>query len=206
MFTNSPVASFNVYEKANGLPHNFIGGVIKTNMHDNAWAQLERSEITAGQFSPLFAAESAAAGHEITGDELLSLLNLSTFHEGMINALNHIQAAGFKTGCITNNMPSGSGSGWDVSDTKIGRAQAILDSFDHVIESAKAGVRKPEPRIYQMMCEALEEEPVACVFVDDLGVNLKPARALGMTTIKVPILDVAPAIAKLAQVTGLKFS
>ena len=57
--------------------------------------------------------------------------------------------------------------------------------FDAIIESSKAGVRKPDPRIYQMMCELLAVEPAACVYLDDLGVNCKPAAELGMTAIKV---------------------
>ena len=73
--------------------------------------------------------------------------------------------------------------------------------FDHVIESAKIGLRKPDPRIYRMMVETLDVNPTACVYLDDLGINLKPAREMGMTTIKV--LDAAKAIAELEAVTGL---
>jgi putative hydrolase of the HAD superfamily len=73
--------------------------------------------------------------------------------------------------------------------------------FDHVIESAKIGLRKPDPRIYQMMVEKLDVDPKACVYLDDLGVNLKPAREIGMTTIKV--LNAAQAIAELEAATGL---
>ncbi len=57
--------------------------------------------------------------------------------------------------------------------------------FDHIIESAKIGLRKPDPRIYRMMTETLNVDPKNCVYLDDLGVNLKPAREMGMTTIKV---------------------
>ena len=76
-----------------------------------------------------------------------------------------------------------------------------MELFDHVIESAKIGMRKPDPRIYQMMVETLQVDPKRCVFLDDLGVNLKPARAMGMTTIKVH--NGPQAIAELEAATGL---
>lgn len=202
VFTNSPLLAFAQYERTHGLPEKFIGGVIKTNMHDNAWAKLERSEISADEFDKMFAQESKAAGHEMSGATLLDLLSLMTFHENMITALERLQSAGFKTGCITNNMPVGTG-GWDVAEADKGRAGDILKSFDHVIESAKAGVRKPEPRIYEMMCDTLDVAPNECVFLDDLGVNLKPAKAMGMITIKVPLMDVSPAIDDLARVAKI---
>lgn len=201
VFTNSPLLAFAKYEREHGLPEKFIGGVIKDNMHDNAWAKLERSEISSDEFDNLFKTESREAGHEMSGATLLGLLNLITFHENMITALERLQSAGFRTGCITNNMPVGTG-GWDVAEADKGRAGDILKSFDYVIESAKAGVRKPEPQIYEMMCEALDVGPNECIFLDDLGVNLKPAKAMGMVTIKVPLLDVSPAIAELAIVTN----
>ncbi len=73
--------------------------------------------------------------------------------------------------------------------------------FNHGSESAKIGLRKPDPRIYQMMTEALNVDPTRCVYLDDLGVNLKPARDMGMTTIKV--LNGPQAIAELEAATGL---
>jgi putative hydrolase of the HAD superfamily len=83
------------------------------------------------------------------------------------------------------------------------RAADIMMLFDSVIESSKAGVRKPDPRIYQMMCELLVVEPKACVYLDDLGVNCKPAAQLGMTAIKVVSED--QALDELARATGLQF-
>ena len=77
----------------------------------------------------------------------------------------------------------------------------VMALFDHVIESAKIGLRKPDPRIYRMMVEALGVNPKACVYLDNLGVNLKPAREMGMTTIKV--LNAQQAITELEAATGL---
>jgi putative hydrolase of the HAD superfamily len=196
VFTTSPVQNFAVFEREHGLPERFIGSVIKTNMHDNAWARFERSEITHEDFDAAFAEESKAAGFEIRGKTLVDLLRLHFNHE-MIDALERIKSAGYKTGCITNNLPKIDSKGMLAPEESRETVERIHAHFDHIIESSKAGVRKPEPRIYEMMCEALCVTPETCIFLDDLGVNLKPARAMGMTTIKVPFDDVTPSIDEL---------
>lgn len=202
VFTTSPVENFARFERERGLPEKFIGGVIKNNHHTNAWAQFERAEISLDAFDAAFAAETKAAGFEIRGRALVALLAL-TLRPPMIDALRRVRAAGFKTGCITNNLPDFDSAAMIADAEKAGQAKEILALFDHVIESSKAGVRKPEPRIYEMMCEALGVAPAACVFLDDLGINLKPARAMGMATIKVPLGDVSPAIAELEALLNL---
>lgn len=196
VFTTSPLQNFAEFERRHDLPEKFIGGVIKTNIHDNAWAKFERAEMSLDDFDEAFAGESRAAGFEIRGKTLVSLLSLR-FYPEMIDALARIKAAGYKTGCITNNLPKLDSKGMLAPDETRDTVERIHANFDHIIESSKAGVRKPEPRIYEMMCEALRVSPEACIFIDDLGVNLKPARAMGMTTIKAPVGDVAPAIAEL---------
>jgi len=202
VFTSSPVEQFTAYETANKLPKNFLGNVIKQNHHTNAWAKFERAEISREQFNQDFAAEALEQGHEITGNTLLSLLTL-TMKPEMITAHQRIKARGLKTGCITNNLPSMDSSDMLNSQQDGKLARDTLASFDYLIESSKAGLRKPEPRIYQMMCEMLDVEPNACVFLDDLGINLKPAKALGMTTIKVPLYDVKPAISELYKLLNI---
>ena len=202
VFTSSPVENFARFEQENGLPEKFIGGVIKTNHHTNAWARFERAEIAIDEFNTAFAEETRAAGFEITGLTLVSLLALNLYPE-MAEALRRVKAAGFKTGCITNNLPKFDSAAMVAKAAKADEAKAILANFDHVIESSRAGVRKPEARIYEMMCEALAVTPEFCVFLDDLGINLKPARAMGMTTIKVPLGGVAPAIDELGALLGL---
>ena len=170
---------------------------------NNAWAQFERSAIDMQGFDKAFAEEARALGYDIPGKDVLPLL-AGDFRTEMIEALRRVKTK-FKTGCITNNMPSNTVSG--PSSPAAGRsiyAREIMELFDALIESAKVGIRKPDPRIYHMMCEKLGVTPTACVFLDDLGGNLKPARALGMTTIKV---ESAPqAIAELEAATGLKLS
>lgn len=199
VFTTSPVQNFAAFEREHNLPERFIGEVIKTNINDNAWAKFERAEIDIETFDSAFAEETRAAGFEIRGRTLVSLLSL-TFNHNMIGALERVKQAGYKTGCITNNLPKVDSKGMLAPDEKQEIVERINASFDHIIESSKAGVRKPEPRIYEMMCEALGVAPAACVFLDDLGVNLKPARAMGMTTIKVPFGDVGPAIEELYKI------
>ena len=202
VFTTSPVENFAAYEKRHGLPARFIGGVIKSNLHQGAFARFERAEISFAEFDALFRAETRAAGREIGGDDFVALLDVALKPE-MAAALRRVKAAGFKTGCITNNF-----EGLDPvrreRQAHGGAAIAeIFAMFDHVIESSKAGVRKPEPRIYEMMLEALGLPAPACVFLDDLGVNLKPAQAMGMRTIKVPFGDVRPAIDALAAALSI---
>jgi putative hydrolase of the HAD superfamily len=203
VFTTSPVQNFAVFERENNLPERFIGEVIKANHHANAWARFERAETTLDEFDEAFAAESRAAGFEISGRRLVSLLSL-TFNHDMIAALAHVKQAGYKTGCITNNLPKIDSKAMLAAAENRDIVNRIHADFDHVIESSKAGVRKPEPRIYEMMCAALSVAPPACIFLDDLGINLKPARDMGMTTIKVPFGDAAPAIAELYALLGFE--
>jgi putative hydrolase of the HAD superfamily len=202
VFTTSPVQNFAVFEREHQLPERFIGEVIKENHHANAWARFERAEMTLEEFDKAFATESREAGFEIRGTKLVDLLALH-FNHNMIEALARVKAAGYKTGCITNNLPKIDSKAMLAAAEDRDMVERIHANFDHIIESSKTGVRKPEPRIYEMMCKALNVAPGACIFLDDLGINLKPARTMGMTTIKVPFGDVAPAIDELAKLLAL---
>lgn len=202
VFTTSPVEAFAEFEQAHNLPPRFLGEVIKTNHHTNAWAQFERSEINRAAFNAAFAQETLAAGYEVSGDTLLGLLKLS-MKPAMIAALKEVRQTGYKTGCITNNLPDLDSSQMLAEGESQHEAANLLTQFDHVIESSKAGVRKPEAAIYHMMCEALDSRPEQCVFLDDLGINLKGAAAVGMATIRVPFGDVQPAINELFALLNL---
>ncbi len=199
VFTTSPFEAFNRYEAARGLPRDLIRGINATNPDHNAWARFERAEIDAAGFDREFLAESTARGHPVRGAEVLPLLS-GDVRPGMVAALRQVKTR-YKVGCITNNMAQGHGAGMQATREGEIRTREIMAQFHHVIESSKAGVRKPDPRIYLMMCEALEVEPRACVYLDDLGVNCKPAALLGMTAIKVS--GEAQALADLSRVTGL---
>ncbi|MFC3226932.1 HAD-IA family hydrolase [Marinibaculum pumilum] len=183
VFTTSPFEAFARYEAEKGLPKDFLRQVNATNPDGNAWAAMERSEISVDEFDRRFRAESAAAGHEVPGRDVLDLLS-GDVREEMVTALK-IVADRYRTACITNNMRMGHGPAMAGDTAKASRISGILDLFEVVIESSKVGMRKPEPGIYQMACRALEVEPSEAVYLDDLGVNLKPAKAMGMRTIKV---------------------
>lgn len=183
VLTSSPFEAFTKYEQANGLPEGFIRGINAVNGDDNAWAKLERAEINADGFDALFRAESLAQGHEIAGKEILSLLS-GNLRPRAVAALKACKAR-VKVGCITNNAPVGKGAGMSQDEAKAAEVGAVLSLFDHVIESSKIGLRKPDLRIYALMCEALDVQPSRCIYLDDLGINLKPARKMGMRTIKV---------------------
>lgn len=196
VITSSPFEAFTAFEKQQGLPEDIIRRTNAENHLENAWAKFERAEIDAATFDTLFASESKMLGAEVRGKDVLPLIS-GSLRPDMVEALRRIKL-NFKTGCITNNLPSnktGSTSGRSLYVAE------VMELFDHVIESAKIGLRKPDPRIYEMMTTALDVAPGACVYLDDLGVNLKPARDMGMTTIKV--LNADQAIADLEKATGL---
>ncbi|CAN5693346.1 HAD-IA family hydrolase [soil metagenome] len=201
VFTSSPFEAFARYETENGVPKDLIRRVNSTNPDTNAWALFERNEIDTKGFDSLFLEESTALGHPIPGSHVLPLLS-GIVRPRMVAALKACKQH-FKVGCITNNMVSMHSPGADAPQRAAGAMGQIMPLFDHIIESSKAGVRKPDPKIYLMMCEALSVEPAACVYLDDLGINCKPAAALGMKAIKV--VDVDQTLADLAAATGLTF-
>lgn len=198
VLTSSPFEAFNRYEAANNIPVDFIRGVNAVNPDTNAWAQFERSEVTLDQFDALFADESAARGHKIAGRAVIALLG-GDVRPMMAEALRRC-ATRYKVGCITNNVPAGKGPGMVLDNARAQAVRDVMALFHHIIESKRAGIRKPDPRIYQMSCDALEVRPEQAVYLDDLGVNLKPARDLGMRTIKVG--EPGKALAELESILG----
>jgi putative hydrolase of the HAD superfamily len=201
VFTTSPFEAFNRYEAERGLPKDLIRRINAANPDTNAWALFERNEVDADGFDRLFLEESTALGHPVPGREVLPQLS-GALRPRMVAALKACKRH-FKVGCITNNVVSMHSPGQDEGQRAAGAMAQVMPLFDAIIESSKAGVRKPDPRIYRMMCELLAVEPAACVYLDDLGINCKPAAALGMTAIKV--VDVDQTLAELARATGLSF-
>ena len=189
---SSPVEAFNTYEAEKGLPLDLIRRVNSTNPHSNAWALLERNDISPQEFDSLFATESEALGHRVPGADVLALLS-GDVRPRMVQALDTVKAAGFKIACLTNNVVSTE----EPATERQAEVRTIMHKFDHVVESSKVGCRKPEPRFYEIACELLQVSPTECVFLDDLGINLKPAAAMGMRTIKVVNPDDA-----LAELSG----
>lgn len=199
VLTTSPFEAFNRYEARSALPHDFIRRVNATDPNHNAWALFERNEIDAAAFDQRFLEESTRLGHAVRGAEVLPLLS-GDIRPRMVAALKACKAK-FKVGCITNNVQTGHGAGMSGTSDKAAAIEAIMETFDAIIESSKAGLRKPDPRIYQMMCELLQVDPRNCVYLDDLGINCKPAAGLGMTAIKVT--GEAQALRELSAATGL---
>lgn len=200
VITSSPFEAFNRLEAERGLPRDFIRWVNAANPDSNAWALFERAEIDAATFDAMFAAEAEAAGHPLEGSAVLAVL-AGAVRPAVVTALDRLKGDGYRLGCITNNVPAGHGAGMARSSDVQDELERIFARFEHIIESSKAGIRKPDPAIYLMMCEALGLEPQACVYLDDLGINCKPAAMLGMHAIKVTSGD--QALADLAAVLDL---
>ena len=196
VLTSSPFEAFARFEAERGLPADIIRRTNAANHLENAWAKFERAEVDIETFDRLFATESLALGAEVRGKDVLPLLS-GDLRPEMVEALKRVKTR-FKTGCITNNLPANAIGSAGGRTLYIAEVMAL---FDHIIESAKIGLRKPDPGIYRMMVEVLGVDPRACVYLDDLGVNLKPAREMGMTTIKVR--SGAQALAELEAAIGL---
>ena len=188
VLSTSPFDAFSAYEAANGLEPGFIRRLNSTNPDTNAWARLERSEVALEEFVLLFEAEALAAGSKVDGAALLACLQ-TELRPGMIEAVRRCRTQ-LKTALLTNNFRTGSGSMWE----------GIPELFDVIVESSQVGYRKPDPHFYAIALEMLDIEPDEAVFLDDLGINLKPARALGMHTIKVT--DPGEALDALAELVG----
>ncbi len=192
---SSPFEAFRRYEAEHGLPDGFLRGVNTTNPDTNAWARLERNEVDLDEFGALFEAEARALGGEVDARVVIGLLR-GELRPAMVEAVRRCHER-LKTGLLTNNvvtMRADAMSGSSDPHT------AVLSLFDVIVESSRAGVRKPDVAFYELACQELAIDPSEAVFLDDLGINLKPARALGMTTIKVD--DPAVALAELEQVVG----
>ena len=177
VITSSPFEAFNQFEEANGLPKDIIRTINSENPDTNAWAKFESNSVTIDVFNDLFLKEAKAKGFDIKGKDIIKLLK-GSIRKNMVSFLRELKSD-FKLGCITNNVKSSSEENND-NGTK-----EAMSLFDHVIESSIVGIRKPNPEIYMMSCDALKVNPDQCIYLDDLGINLKPARELGMTTIKV---------------------
>ncbi len=201
VITTSPFDAFNRYEAERGLPRDFIRGVNAVNHEDNAWARFESSRIDADEFDRAFLAETTAAGHPVPGRDVIPLLG-GDVRPRMVEVLERCKAR-YRVACLTNNANTGHGPGMSRDPRQADDVARVMTLFDLVIESSKEGIRKPDPRIYALACERLGVPPEAIVYLDDLGINLKPARAMGMTTIKV--LNEAQAIKDLAAALGIGF-
>ena len=189
---DSPLDGFTRYEHEAGLPIDFIRTLNSTNHHTNAWARLERGELTTEEFIAAFEAEALAAGQRLDGARVLEALK-GDVRPPMVEAIRRLKAAEFLLAAVTNNIAPMESAGREVPQ--------VMAFFDVVVESSVVGVRKPEEEFYRIALDKLGVAAPECVYLDDLGVNLKPARAMGMTTIKV--LDAESAVAELEEHVGV---
>ena len=202
VLTSSPFEAFNAYEKRRGIPKDFIRKVNSKNHLNNAWARFESNKIDLEQFDREFLQETNKAGFPISGREVTVLLG-GDLRPRMVSALK-LCAKHYKIGCLTNNANAGTGSGMSNSQIRASAVAEVMALFDVVVESSKEGIRKPNPEIYHLACQRLKVSPTEVIYLDDLGINLKPARVIGMLTIKV--ISEEQAIADLADASGLNIS
>ena len=199
VFTTSPFENFNLLEERCGAPIDFIRTLNSVNPTTNAWAQFESNQVSLEEFDELFAKESKLAGHEIRGKEVISMLS-GDLRPKMVELLKLCKEQ-YKVACITNNVKAGRGPGMSTDDDKASKVSKVMALFDDVIESSIEGIRKPNPEIYKLACRRISVEPEKCLFIDDLGINLKPAKELGMKTIKV--LSEAQALKDICLITNI---
>ena len=183
VITTSPFEAFNKFEEENNLPVDFLRSVNSKNPDSNAWALLERNEIDLNKFDSLFEHESKELGNPVKGKEVIALLK-GQIRPEMVNALKKIKGK-YLQACLTNNIQSMGNLDLEGNVSASGKHEEIMNIFDFVFESSKENVRKPDPEFYLRACERGNVNPEEVVFLDDLGINLKPAKALGMSTIKV---------------------
>jgi len=196
VITSSPFEAFNKFELDNNLPKDIIRTINSENPDDNAWAKFERNDIDINEFDTLFSKEADKKGFQISGKQVVKLLS-GDIRKPMVDFLLSLKE-NYKLGCITNNIQNSK----DDKVNHLNQASQVMKIFDHIIESSKVGLRKPDPKIYYMSCDALGVRPEECIYLDDLGINLKPARKIGMTTIKV--IDPNDAIDEVKKYLQLK--
>ena len=199
VLTTSPFDAFDRYEREHGLPPGFIRGINARNHDTNAWALFESNRCTMEDFDRLFEAEARAAGHPLRGRIVIDLLG-GDLRPRMVEVLKRCKQD-WQCTCLTNNMNTGKEVGTWGTTQRAAAVAEVMTIFDRVIESSKEGLRKPDPRIYALACERMGVAPAEVVYLDDLGINLKPAKAMGMTTIKVT--SEAQAIEDLSSALGI---
>lgn len=202
VITQSPFTAFNEYERAAGLPPDTIRSLNATNPNANAWARMERSEVTLDEFTVLFETEAKEQGFALDGREVLRCLS-GNVRPQMVTALDRLKAR-CRIGCITNNMAANHGPGMSRDADAAAEVADVMARFEVVIESSKVGLRKPDPRIYELALTQMGLAASETAYLDDLGINCKPAAALGMAAIKVTDPDAA--LAELEALVGFALS
>ena len=200
VITSSPFEAFNKFEKDNKLPENFLRKVNSTNPENNAWALLEQSKINQEEFDKLFFQESSQLGHGVAGLKVLNLLE-GDLRMGMVSVIRKLNELGFTQACLTNNFIPSDENQPDMID--LDKKTEVFDLFDFVFESKEIGLRKPDQAFYDHVIKEVNISPNKIIFLDDLGINLKPAKAMGITTIKV--ISESQAKKDLSEILNINF-
>ena len=187
----SPLAAIARYERDHALAPQAINRAIRAAGESGAWSRLERGELSLEAFLAPFEADCRTCGVEVSGARLMTYIaEAGRPRPAMVEALRRLRARAFRTAALTNNWVSEGARG----------PHPVREHFDVFIESSVVGMRKPDPRIYELACRELGVAPPRAAFLDDIGSNLTPARALGMATIKVD--EPEPALRELSTLVG----
>jgi putative hydrolase of the HAD superfamily len=191
---DSPLHTIARYERERGIPEGFLNSVVRDTGPAGAWSRMERGELGPAEFCAQFDVECSARGHLLPAAAVLErIAEENRPRPAMVEALKRLRASGLKTAALTNNWKN---------ESEAADRHGLRPLFDHFIESSVVGLRKPDPAIYRLAFETLDVEPERIVFLDDIGANLKAARALGVTTIKV--LDAEQALRELGEHVALE--
>jgi putative hydrolase of the HAD superfamily len=190
----SPLHAIARYERESGIPAGFVNRLVVATGPGGAWSRLERGELAMEAFYADFERECAQAGARLDARKMMErVAEESRPRPAMLEAIARLRAAGLRTAAVTNN--------WVPEAERGGAGSLLRPHFDAFVESCVVGVRKPDPRIYRLACAAVDVAPPEAAFLDDIGANLKAARALGMATIRVEEPDAA--LAELEALLGL---
>lgn len=200
VITSSPFEAFKKFEIENDLPENFLRKVNSTNPQNNAWALLEQSKINQMEFNDLFFQESSELGFGVNGLKVLDLLE-GDLRLGMVDIIKILKKMNFIQACLTNNFIPDNDNQPDMMD--LNKKNEVFNLFDFIFESKEIGLRKPDQAFYDYVLEKVDIPPEKIIFLDDLGINLKPAKAMGMTTIKV--ISESQAKEDLERILKIKF-
>ena len=185
----SPLQAIRDYEQTLGLERNAINRVAAKTAPGGAWSRLERGELDLEAFYPAFELDCRSAGIEMDARVMMQEMSRAAGpREIMLEAIARLRAADLRVGALTNNWAHTDGSA--EPDSGDG-TRALKQHFDVFIESSVEGLRKPDPEIYRIACDRLGRNADQVVFLDDIGHNLKPAREMGMATIKVEAPEAA---------------
>ena len=200
VITSSPFEAFKKFEIQNDLPENFLRKVNSTNPQNNAWALLEQSKINQMEFNDLFFKESSELGFGVYGLKVLDLLE-GDLRLGMVAIIKTLKKMDFIQACLTNNFIPDNDNQPDMMD--LNKKNEVFNLFDFIFESKEIGLRKPDQAFYDYVLEKVDIPPEKIIFLDDLGINLKPAKEMGMTTIKV--ISESQAKEDLERILKIKF-